>query len=49
MGYKKLQQIAEVDYGIPYESVWRFKPPIPMPWDCKVGPSWGDLKPFEFK
>lgn len=33
---------------LPYEAVWDFKPPIPMPWDCKVGPSWGDLKPFEF-
>lgn len=33
---------------LPYEATWRFKPPIPMPWDCKVGPSWGDLKPFEF-
>ena len=34
---------------LPYEAMWGFKPPIPMPWDCKTGPSWGDLKPFEFK
>jgi DNA polymerase I-like protein with 3'-5' exonuclease and polymerase domains len=35
--------------NLPYEAVWGFKPPIPMPWDCKVGPSWGDLVPFKFK
>lgn len=35
--------------NLPYEAVWRFKPPIPMPWDCKLGPSWGDLKEFHFK
>jgi DNA polymerase I-like protein with 3'-5' exonuclease and polymerase domains len=34
--------------SLPYEVFWNFTPPIPMPWDCKVGPSWGDLKPFEF-
>ena len=41
--------IKDVLDNLPYESTWRFKPPIPMPWDCKVGPSWGDLKPFDFK
>jgi DNA polymerase I-like protein with 3'-5' exonuclease and polymerase domains len=40
--------IKDVLDNLPYEAVWKFKPPIPMPWDCKVGPSWGDLKPFEF-
>jgi DNA polymerase I-like protein with 3'-5' exonuclease and polymerase domains len=34
--------------NLPYEAVWKFKPPIPMPWDCKVGASWGDLQPFQF-
>lgn len=28
---------------LPYEKAWGFKPPIPMPWDCKVGKSWGTL------
>lgn len=41
--------IKEILDNLPYEATWDFKPPIPMPWDCKVGPSWGDLKPFEFK
>ena len=42
-------EIKDILDNLPYEQIWRFKPPIPMPWDCKVGPSWGDLKPFEFK
>jgi DNA polymerase I-like protein with 3'-5' exonuclease and polymerase domains len=42
-------EIKDTLDNLPYESVWGFTPPIPMPWDCKVGPSWGDLKPFEFK
>lgn len=41
--------IKDILDNLPYEAVWGFKPPIPMPWDCKVGPSWGDLKPFEFE
>jgi DNA polymerase-1 len=35
--------------NLPYEATWGFTPPIPLPWDVKVGPSWGDLKPYEFK
>src|SRR5215467_4959077 len=42
-------EIKDILDNLPYESVWDFKPPIPLPWDCKVGPSWGDLRPFEFK
>lgn len=30
--------------NLPYQQAWGFTPPIPMPWDCKVGPTWGDLK-----
>jgi DNA polymerase I-like protein with 3'-5' exonuclease and polymerase domains len=30
--------------NLPYEKAWGLKPPIPMPWDCKVGKSWGALK-----
>jgi DNA polymerase-1 len=54
--YVPIPKVEEAAYTIkdildtlPYEATWGFKPPIPMPWDCKVGPSWGDLKPFEFK
>jgi len=30
--------------NLPYEQEWGFEPPIPLPWDCKVGKSWGTLK-----
>lgn len=30
--------------GLPYKRAWGITPPVPLPWDCKVGPSWGDLK-----
>lgn len=30
--------------NLPYTKAWGFTPPIPMPWDCKVGTSWGNLK-----
>lgn len=30
--------------NLPYKKAWDFTPPIPLPWDCKVGTSWGDLK-----
>ena len=29
---------------LPYEKAWGFSPPIPLPWDVKVGASWGALK-----
>lgn len=32
---------------LPYEAAWDFSPPIPLPWDAKVGTSWGDLKAVE--
>jgi DNA polymerase I-like protein with 3'-5' exonuclease and polymerase domains len=30
--------------SLPYQKAWGFTPSIPMMWDCKTGPSWGDLK-----
>ena len=32
--------------NLPYKKAWGFTPPIPLPWDCKVGHSWGALKEF---
>jgi hypothetical protein len=29
---------------LPYASAWGYTPPIALPWDCKVGPAWGQLK-----
>lgn len=36
-----MQQILNT---LPYKDAWGFTPPIPLPWDLKVGPSFGDLK-----
>jgi DNA polymerase-1 len=30
--------------NLPYTEAWGFTPSIPLPWDCKVGKSWGALK-----
>ena len=30
--------------NLPYESAWGFHPPIPLPFDCKAGKTWGSLK-----
>lgn len=28
--------------NMPYKKAWGFTPPIPLPWDLKIGPNWGD-------
>lgn len=33
--------------NLPYKKAWGFIPPVPLPWDCKVGTSWGTLKEFK--
>lgn len=33
--------------NLPYTKAWGFTPPIPLPWDLKIGPSWGDLEEKE--
>jgi DNA polymerase-1 len=30
--------------NLPYAKAWGFTPPIPLPWDLKMGLNWGDLK-----
>ena len=30
--------------NLPYQKVWGFHPPIPLPWDAMIGLNWGDLK-----
>ena len=32
--------------SLPYQRVWGFTPPIPLPWDAKTGKRWGDLKEY---
>jgi DNA polymerase I-like protein with 3'-5' exonuclease and polymerase domains len=33
---------AQLD-KLPYPERWGFSPPIPLHWDAKIGPSWGEL------
>lgn len=30
--------------NLPYQEAWGYTPPIPMPWDCKAGKSWGSIR-----
>jgi DNA polymerase-1 len=30
--------------NLPYQKAWGFAPPIPLPWDLKMGPSWGEMR-----
>ena len=34
--------------NLPYKKAWDFVPPCPLPWDVKIGSTWGDLKEIEF-
>lgn len=47
----KVQQaghdITRLLANLPYQKAWGFTPPIPMPWDCKYGKSWGHLVEFK--
>lgn len=41
-------QIQQILNRLPYESAWGWKPPIQLPWDCKLGRDWGALKETKF-
>lgn len=40
-------EVKRILDNLPYQQAWGFTPPIPMPWDCKTGKSWGMLKVHE--
>lgn len=42
-------EIPKVLANLPYQKAWGFTPPIPLPWDCKIGASWGSLKEHKVK
>lgn len=44
---KAVADILEMLNNLPYVRAWGFEPPIPLPWDCKVGKSWGTLKEWK--
>lgn len=37
---------AELD-ALPYAQCWNYMPPIPLPWDVKMGKAWGALKKWK--
>ena len=41
---KMLFDVKRILDALPYKRAWGFDPPIPLTWDCKLGPSWGMLK-----
>lgn len=42
-------EIPKILGNLPYKKAWGFTPPIPLPWDCKIGASWGSLKEHKVK
>ena len=45
---KAVDKLKPMLDNLPYREAWGFTPPIPMPWDCKVGKAWGQLKEQKF-
>ncbi len=51
---KTVNQLKRLLDNLPYKQAWGFEPPIPMPWDCKVGRggtpecAWGRMKEVKF-
>ena len=51
---KTVIQLKRLLDNLPYKQAWGFEPPIPMPWDCKVGRggtpecAWGRMKEVKF-
>lgn len=44
---KAVADIRQMLNNLPYARAWGFTPPIPMPWDCKTGKSWGTLREWK--
>jgi DNA polymerase-1 len=40
----KIKQMLD---HLPYKRAWGFDPPIPLPWDARIGGSWGDLQDWK--
>jgi DNA polymerase I-like protein with 3'-5' exonuclease and polymerase domains len=41
---RAVADIRKMLNNLPYDRAWGFTPPIPLPWDAKMGKSWGSLK-----
>jgi DNA polymerase-1 len=40
-------EIPQILKNLPYRKAWGIDPPVPLPWDCKTGKSWGALKDWK--
>lgn len=40
-------RVREMLTNLPYKKAWGFTPPVPMPWDMKIGKTWGSLREVE--
>lgn len=40
-------RIRDMLSNMPYKKAWGFTPPVPLPWDMKIGPNWGDMTEVE--
>lgn len=40
------REITHLLDNLPYKQAWGFTPPIPLPWDCLTGGSWGSAKGY---
>lgn len=36
--------VSRILANLPYRDAWGFTPPVPLPWDAKIGPGWGYLE-----
>lgn len=43
----KAHKIQEILNNLPYKQAWGWSPRIPLPWNAKIGKTWGSLKPLE--
>lgn len=41
---KAIEDIKKMLDNLPYKQAWDFTPPVPLPWDAKMGTTWGNLK-----
>lgn len=42
--YSAARDMRRMLNNLPYKGAWGFAPPIPLPWDVKIGASWGELQ-----
>lgn len=39
-------KMRHILHHLPYRQAWGLTPPVPLPWDCKIGKAWGSLREY---